>query len=55
MSENFSAVIGVKQEAVLSSVLFGEYIDDLLLLLSLAGTGCYIGSNFLALLPMRMA
>jgi len=34
----------------LSPVLFCVYIDDLLLLLSKAGVGCYIGSNFVGAL-----
>ena len=50
MSEYFSAVNGVKQGAVLSPVLFCVYIDDLLLVLSKAGIGCYIGSNFVGAL-----
>lgn len=50
VSEYFAAVNGVKQGAVLSPVLFCVYIDDLLLELSKAGTGCYIGSNFVGAL-----
>ena len=46
MFEYFSLVNGVKQGAVSSPVLFCVYIDDLLLVLSKAGIGCYIGSNF---------
>jgi len=42
----FVADSGVKQGAVLSPVLFGVYIEYLLLLLSKAGIGGYIGSNF---------
>jgi len=34
----------------LSPVLFCVQIDDLLLLLSKAGVGCYIGSNFVGAL-----
>ena len=52
MSEYFSAINGVKQGAVLSPVLFCVYIDNLLLLLSKTGTGCYIGPNFIgAVIP----
>lgn len=41
----FPANNGVKQGAVLSPVLFCVYIDNLLILLSKTGVGCYIGSN----------
>ena len=40
----------VKQGAVLSRVLVCIYVDDLLLLLSKAGAGCYIGPNFVGAL-----
>jgi Reverse transcriptase (RNA-dependent DNA polymerase)/Endonuclease/Exonuclease/phosphatase family len=50
LSEYFLAANGVKQGAVLSPVLFCVYIDDLLLLLSKAGVGCYIGSYFVGAL-----
>jgi hypothetical protein len=46
VSEYFRATNGVKQGAVLSPILFCIYIDDLLLLLSKVGVGCYIGSRF---------
>jgi hypothetical protein len=46
----FIAENGVKQRAVLSPVLFSVYIDDLLLLLSKAGFGCYLGSRFVGAL-----
>jgi len=42
-SDYFSVGNGIKPGAVLSPVLFCGYIDDLLLLLKLAGFGCYIG------------
>lgn len=44
LSEYFSAVNGVKQGMVLSPVLFCVDIDDLLILLSKAGVGCYMES-----------
>ena len=44
LSDYFSAVNGVKQEAFLSRVHFCVYFDDLLLLLSKAGVDCYIGA-----------
>jgi hypothetical protein len=52
MSEYISALNGVTQGAVSSPVLFCVYTvtDDLLLLLSTAGTGCYTGSNFVGAL-----
>jgi hypothetical protein len=50
VSDYFSAVNGVKQGAVLSPVLFCIYVDDLLLLLSKAGVGCFIGPNFVGAL-----
>ena len=46
LSDYFSAVNGVKQGAVLSPVLFCIYVDDLLILLSKAGVGCFMGPNF---------
>jgi hypothetical protein len=49
-SNFFTAVNGVKQGAVLSPVLFCIYIDELLTLLSQAGVGCYIGSQFVGVL-----
>ena len=42
----FLAVNGVKQGGVLSPVLFCSYIDGLLVALSRAGVGCFIGSDF---------
>ena len=54
VSDYFSAVNGVKQGAVLSPVLFCIYVDDLLLLLSKAGVGCFIGPNFVGALLMQM-
>jgi Reverse transcriptase (RNA-dependent DNA polymerase) len=45
VSDYFSADNGVKQGAVLGPVLFCSYVDDLLLLLSKAGVGCFKGPN----------
>lgn len=49
-SDYFLASNGVKQGAVLSPILFCVYIDNLLALLSKAGFGCYIGSQFVGAL-----
>jgi hypothetical protein len=46
MSEYFLAANGVKQGAVMSPVLFCVYIDELLISISKAGVGCYIGGIF---------
>ena len=50
LSDYFLAVNGVKQGGVLSPVLFCLYIDGLLVALSKAGIGCFIGSNFVGAL-----
>jgi hypothetical protein len=44
---------GVKQGEVLSPVLFCIYIDGLLVALSRAGVGCFVGSNFVGALALR--
>jgi hypothetical protein len=49
-SDYFSVANGVKQGAVLSPVLFCVYIDDLLILLTKSGFGCYIGTYFVGAL-----
>ena len=49
-TDYFSALNGVKQGAVLSPVLFCVYVDDLLIALSQAGVGCFIGSTFVGAL-----
>lgn len=50
VSDYFLAGNGVKQGGVLSPVLFCLYIDGLLVALSKAGVGCYIGTNFVGAL-----
>jgi hypothetical protein len=45
-SDSFVAYNGVKQGGVSSPVLFCVYIDELLVQLSRAGVGCYIGNIF---------
>ena len=49
-SEYFLATNGVKQGGVLSPVLFCVYLDELLLALSAAKVGCYVGSVFVGAL-----
>ena len=44
--EYFLATNGVKQGGVLNLVLFCVYIDDLLVRLSNANVGCFIGNNY---------
>jgi len=43
MTDYFTALNGVKQGAVLSPILYCVYVNDLLLILSKAGVGCFIG------------
>ena len=43
MSKYFTTTNGVKQGGVLSPILFGMYVDELLLRLSQSGYGCKIG------------
>ena len=50
ITDYFSAVNGVKQGAVLSPVLFCVYLDGLLIMLSKAGVGCFIGCTFVGAL-----
>jgi hypothetical protein len=50
ITDYFSAVNGVKQGAVLSPVLFCVYLDGLLMTLSKAGVGCFIGCTFVGAL-----
>lgn len=50
VSDYFLAGNGVKQGGVLSPVLFCLYIDGLLVALSRAGVGCFVGSNFVGAL-----
>ena len=49
-SPYFMALNGVKQGAVLSPILFCVYLDNLLILLSNSGIGCFIGRNFVGAL-----
>jgi Reverse transcriptase (RNA-dependent DNA polymerase) len=50
VSDYFLAGNGVKQDGVLSPVLLCIYIDGLLVALSRAGMGCFVGSNFVGAL-----
>lgn len=50
VTDYFAALNGVKQGAVLSPVLFCVYVDDLLIALSNAGVGCFIGATFVGAL-----
>ena len=45
-SETFNISNGVKQGGVLSPILFGIYLDELLLKLKKSGIGCHIGNIF---------
>ena len=45
-SRSFSCTNGVKQGGVLSPILFGVYIDELLTRLKDSGFGCHIGNIF---------
>jgi hypothetical protein len=47
ITHGFTASNGVKQGGVLSPILFGVYIDELLKYLSKSGVGCYIGHEFM--------
>ena len=46
-SETFSISNGVKQDGVLSLILFGVYINSLLDKLEQSRAGCYIGHIFM--------
>jgi hypothetical protein len=50
LTDYFLAANGVKQGAVLSPVLFCLYVDNLLVLLSRAGFGCFLGTHFVGAL-----
>ena len=54
MSEYFLACNGVKQGGVFSPVLFCLYVDGLLVALSNAGVGCFMGGSFVGALVIRM-
>ena len=46
MSDMFEVCNGIWQGGVISPVLFGIYIDELLLELKRNGTGCFVGPTF---------
>jgi len=46
MTDYFTALNGVKQGTMLSPILYCMYVEDLLLILSKAGVGCFIGLHF---------
>jgi len=46
MSEIISVSNGVKQGGVMSPILFTIYMDELLIILSMSGVGCYIGNTY---------
>ena len=46
MSDMFDVSNGVRQGGVISPILFGIYIDELLLELKSNGTGCFVGHHF---------
>jgi len=50
LSEYFHAANGVKQGGVLSPVIFAIYIDGLLVKLSNANVGCFVGEFFVGAL-----
>mgnify|MGYP006335670613 FL=1 len=49
-SDYFPVLNVVKQGGVISPILFCVYMDDLLVRLSAAGVGCYLGFNFVGAL-----
>ena len=50
LSSIFSVINGVKQGAVLSSILFCIYIDELIKRLRRNKTGCWINGNFVGVI-----
>jgi len=50
MTDYFTALNGVKQGTVLSPILYCVYVNDVLLILSKAGVGCFIGLHFVGAL-----
>jgi len=48
----FLAINGVKQRGVLSPIIFTIYIDGLLVKLSRANVGCYVGKFFVGALAI---
>ena len=50
MSGTFSVTSGVKQGAILLSILFCIYIDELIKTLRTNKTGCWINGNFVGVI-----
>jgi len=50
ITDYFAALNGVKQGAVLSFILYCVYVDDLLLIPSMVGVGCFIFLHFVGAL-----
>ena len=46
LSDSYAVTSGVKQGGVLSPIFFNVYVNDLLIKLSNAGSGCYINNEF---------
>ena len=46
---------GVKQDGVLSPILFAVYVDSLLGILGQSGMGCHIGGHFVGALLLLFA
>ena len=46
MSSQFTACNGVKQEEILSPILFSIYMDGLFEQLEKSGVGCHMGNHY---------